>query len=76
MSRIRVLEVNLHLHEEGVLAVVQERDWKGHRRVNTILSRTHLDGLNVHSHPADVLRALAALLWGQEEPADSGSDPS
>jgi len=59
MSRMRVLQVNLHLTSEGCLVTVQEVGWKGHHRQLELLSRHYVNGYGFNAKPADLLHAVA-----------------
>lgn len=59
MSRMRVLQVNLHLTSEGCLVAVQEVGWKGHHRTLALLQRTYIEGPGINATPAEVLEAVA-----------------
>lgn len=67
MSRMRVLQVNLHLTSEGCLVAVQEVGWKGHHRTLALLQRTYLEGPGINASPGEVLQAVADCF---ELPAD------
>lgn len=59
MSRMRVLQVNLHLTSEGCLVAVQEVGWKGQHKTLALLQRTYLEGPGINATPSEVLQAVA-----------------
>lgn len=75
MSRMRVLSVNLHLTEEGVLAAVMERHWVGARKSDVLIQRVHISEVNIDSRPAEILHAVAALFDLQNATRED-ADPS
>lgn len=75
MSRMRVLQVNLHLHEEGCVVAVQEVGWKGHHRTTALLQRTYVGGVGLNATPSEVLAAVAGA-FALTEPEQEATDPA
>lgn len=74
-TRMRVLSVHLHLTSEGVVAAVFERHWKGARPDDVIVHRVYLEGVNIESDPADIMRGVAAVYALQRDPQEVTPDP-
>ena len=59
MSRMRVLQVNLHLTAEGCLMSVSEVSWKGTHRDLRLVQRRYLEGPGLNATPMQVMQAVA-----------------
>lgn len=75
MSRMRVIQVNLHLTEEGCLLAVQEVGWKGHHKRLNLLQRRYVEGVGYDASPHEVFKAVAELFALQDAPRLE-TDPS
>jgi len=61
MSRMRVLQINVHLTSDGALVAVQEVSYRGVHKDLRLLQRQYIDGPGFNATPGEVLQAVADL---------------